>query len=405
MRTILIVLWTMGSIGCGQAPAPTAEASMAPVAATAPVTAPATAPAAAPAAPPATAPATAPAPSSEPALAAEANAALTSNAVLAQAPQPRTAPTQAHPLVVDPPKVDFGAVPPGARKSTTFTLRNPTGAPLKIIDAKPSCKCTDITPMKGVTIPAGGSVELQATLAVPRTPGKKDAKVMIVVEQYGMTVAQMEATATLPIMASPEYVEALKGVTSGTFTLVADDGAPFKVTGSWGLPITEAQPGAKASHVMTWTTAGVNGPLPQWVVVATDRADAPLVALRIRHESTGTLFDKDAREARQWFFADPLVVAGRMEQGTKQRLELDLESTNPAARRIPVREGWNAVTGATCATGGFACTLAEAKVDGDFVRVKIDFVVDKIPSGLSVVPVTITTATGSGVIPVAVLVP
>lgn len=389
MRTILIVLWTMGSIGCGQAPAPTAEASTVPAGA----------------ASPATSPATAPAPSSEPERSALANSVPASNAAATQAPQPRTAPTQAHPLVVDPPKVDFGAVPPGARKSTTFTLRNPTGAPLKIIDAKPSCKCTDITPMKGVTIPAGGSVELQATLAVPRTPGKKDAKVMIVVEQYGMTVAQMEATATLPIMASPEYVEALKGVTSGTFTLAAGDGAPFNVIGSWGLPITEAEPGAKASHVMTWATAGVNGPLPQWVVVATDRADAPLVALRIRHESTGTLFDKDAREARQWFFADPLVVAGRMEKGTTQRLELDLESTNPAARRIPVREGWNAVTGATCATGGFACTLAESKLDGDFVRVKIDFTVDQAPPGLSVVPVTITTATGSGVIPVAVLVP
>jgi hypothetical protein len=133
------------------------------------------------------------------------------------------------------------------------------------------------------------------------------------------------------------------------------------------------------------------------------------VALRIRHESTGTLFDKDAREARQWFFADPLVVAGRMAPGATQRLELDLESTNPAARRIPVREGWNAVTGATCTTPGFTCSLAQAKLDGDFVRVTIDFTVapagGSAPSGLSVVPVTITTATGSGVIPVAVLVP
>ncbi len=396
MRTILIVLLTMGSIGCGQAPAPAADASTVPAAATA---------ASAEAAPAAQSPATSAEPATATVTAAQVPVPASPGAAMPQAPQQSTTATQAHPLVVDPPKVDFGAVPPGARKSTTFTLRNPTGSPLKIIDAKPSCKCTDITPMKGVTIPAGGAVELQATLAVPRTPGKKDAKVMIVVEQFGMTVAQMEATATLPIMASPEYVEALKGVASGTFTLAAGDGAPFNVIGSWGLPITEAQPGAKASHVMTWTTAGVNGPLPQWVVVATDRADAPLVALRIRHESTGTLFDKDAREARQWFFADPLVVAGRMEKGTKQQLELDLESTNPAARRIPVREGWNAVTGATCATGGFACTLAESKLDGDFVRVKIDFAVDQAPSGLSVVPVTITTATGSGVIPVAVLVP
>ena len=396
MRTILIVLLTMGSIGCGQAPAPTADASTVPAAATA---------ASAEAAPAAQSPATSAEPATATVTAAQVPVPASPGAAMPQAPQQRTTATQAHPLVVDPPKVDFGAVPPGARKSTTFTLRNPTGSPLKIIDAKPSCKCTDITPMKGVTIPAGGAVELQATLAVPRTPGKKDAKVMIVVEQFGMTVAQMEATATLPIMASPEYVEALKGVASGTFTLAAGDGAPFNVIGSWGLPITEAQPGAKASHSMTWTTAGVNGPLPQWVVVATDRADAPLVALRIRHESTGTLFDKDAREARQWFFADPLVVAGRMEKGAKQQLELDLESTNPAARRIPVREGWNAVTGATCATGGFACTLAESKLDGDFVRVKIDFAVDQAPSGLSVVPVTITTATGFGVIPVAVLVP
>ena len=380
----LIVLCPLLSIACGRAES-TPEASIAPVAVQ-------------PSSPAAAQPVPA---QPVPAQAAPQPAA--------PSPAQRPSPQQAHPLVVDPPMVNFGAVPPGARKSTTFTLRNPTGAPLKIVDAKPSCKCTDITPLKGVVVPAGGSVELQATLAVPRTPGKKDAKVMIVVEQYGMTVAQMEATATLPIMATPEYVEALKGVSSGSFTLAAGDGTPFSVVGSWGLPVTEAEPGAKPSHTMGWTTAGVQGPLPQWVVVATDRADAPLVALRIRHESTGTLFDKDAREARQWFFADPLVVAGRMVPGASQRLELDLESTNPAARRIPVREGWNAVTGATCTTPGFTCSLAQAKLDGDFVRVTIDFTVapagGSAPSGLSVVPVTITTATGSGVIPVAVLVP
>jgi hypothetical protein len=376
---VLTVLCPLLTIACGRVePAPAASASVAPVAPVAPVQ-----------------------------QASPASAAATSVAVQAPPQPPAQRPTvqQAHPLVVDPPMVNFGAVPPGARKSTTFTLRNPTGAPLRIVDAKPSCKCTDITPLKGVTIPAGGSVELQATLAVPRTPGKKDAKVMIVVEQYGMTTAQMEATATLPIMATPEYVEALKGVSSGSFTLVSGDGAPFSVIGSWGLPITESAPGAKASHAMTWTTSGVQGPLPQWALVATDRADAPIVALRIRHESTGSLFDKDAREARQWFFADPLVVAGRQAPGAPQRLELDIESTNPAARRIPVREGWNAVTGAACTTPGFACSLAQARIDGDFVRVTIDFTVEKAPAGLSVVPVTITTATGSGVIPVAVLVP
>lgn len=327
----------------------------------------------------------------------------------AQAPaQPPQRPTaqRAHPLVVDPPKVDFGAVPPGARKSTTFTLRNPTGAPLKILDAKPSCKCTDITPMKGVEIPPGGSVELKATLAVPRTPGKKDAKVMIVVADFGMTVAQMEATATLPIMATPEYVEALRGVDAGEVTLAAADGAPFSIIGSWGIPAAEGDAAPKPSHALRWTTKDLAGPLPQWLVVATDRADCPLVALRIRHESTGMAFDKEAREARQWFFADPLIVAGAMEPGTTKRLELDLESTNPAARGSPVREGWNAVTSASCAADPvkFRCALAEAKPDGDFVRVAIDFTVEKPGPGLAVVPVTVTTGSGSGVIPVAVLV-
>ncbi len=321
------------------------------------------------------------------------------------APPQRGTPVK-HPLVVDPPKVDFGAVPPGSKKSTTFTLRNPTASPLRIVDAKPSCKCTDITPLKGVVIPAGGSVELKATLDVPRTPGKKDAKVMIVVEQYGMALAQMEATATLPITANPEYIDALRGVTSGTITLASGDGAPFSVVGTWGLPITESEPGAKASHTLAWTTEGVVGPIVQWVVVATDRADTPLVALRIRHETTGTLFDKDAREARQWFFADPLVVAGSMTVGTTQRLRVDLESTNPAARGGVQRADWSTVTSAACGptVEGFHGVLGPVALEGDFVRVDIEFTVDKASAGLRVVPVTITTATGSGVIPVAVLV-
>src|SRR5262245_3646756 len=119
------------------------------------------------------------------ALCAAAPQAASPTAAQAASPQtrpanpPQVAPQVQIPVSVTPPEVDFGVVAPGTKHRATFTLRNLGNQPLTIERAAPSCKCTDITPMDGKTIPPGGTLEFSATLQVPKTPGDKDAKVMI----------------------------------------------------------------------------------------------------------------------------------------------------------------------------------------------------------------------------------
>ena len=98
-----------------------------------------------------------------------------------------------------------------------FVLRNVGPVPLTIARAQPSCKCTDISPIVGKTIPPGGTLELAAALQVPKSPGDKDAKVMISVEGMdGLVLAKMVADVTQPVRSEPAYVDALRGATEVT---------------------------------------------------------------------------------------------------------------------------------------------------------------------------------------------
>jgi hypothetical protein len=79
-------------------------------------------------------------------------------------------------LVIDEPAYSFGNVEPSsgqdAKISHTFIVRNVGSAPLEISRVKPSCGCTTAR-LDQPTIPAGGSVNLDATLDLHNRPARK----------------------------------------------------------------------------------------------------------------------------------------------------------------------------------------------------------------------------------------
>ena len=317
----------------------------------------------------------------------------------------------ASPLLVDPPVVDFGVVVPGTKHPARFVLRNAGSEPLTIARAQPSCKCTDISDIVGKTIPPGGQLELTAALQVPKSPGEKDAKVMITVAgKQGLVLAKMVADVTQPVRSAPAYVDALKGVQEGVVKLSSLDGKPFKVTMAGGrapvlVGFDPAKDAPRASYDLRWRTADIAaGQLPQWWVVETDRADCPQIPLRIRHETTGVRFDPDQNK-RLWFPPESIVLAGVVKPGQTVDLATTIEYLNPAAQGAITNAAWGDVKSIAVPGGeGTAQLVGATKRSTDFVDIAFRFTPAAGRTGSMYVPVSIETPTGKGTVYVAVTV-
>ncbi len=339
-------------------------------------------------------------------LAAARPVALTSPTSSFQAAQGSQAP-----VVVDPPVVDFGKVAPGSKHPAKFAIRNLGQSPVTIKSVVPSCKCTDINVLAGTVIAPGGSVELLATLDVPRTPGEKDAKVFLTFEGYDAPrMAMLKADASLPIRVVPAYVDSLKKVTTGTIQVTSEDGKPFTILSAGGLPpkfsgFDSSKDAPRAQYTLRWempeTPDTPCEPMPLWWVIETDRADCPLVALRIRDECTGSLADP-TRVERFWFFPEPIGVAGRLSEGESIVLPIVIEHYNPKGKGAIVRPEWSQVRGVRSLSPKITATLEGTRPGNkDDVAVLIRLAPAAGVSGVIYAPVEIETATGRGVFAVS----
>lgn len=326
----------------------------------------------------------------------------------AAVPPPSGAAVQASVVVVEPPLIDFGRVAPGTRHPARFMLRNASGSPVTVARAMPSCKCTDVSDVVGRTIAPGASIELTATLAVPGSPGQKDAEVLIAFQGVpGVARARMQADVTMPVRVEPAYVDALKGVQEGQVRVASVDGAPFRVMAAGGkapafVGFDPAVDAPRAEYLLRWRTPELGSPaLPQWWVIDTDRADCPQVPLRIRHETTGSRFDP-GRTARFWFVPESIVLAGRVRAGTPVELRTTIEHLNPAAQGRVTNPAWSQVRGVAVPGGEGTAELVSATPRGEaFVDLVFRFTAAPGRQGPMYVPVMIDTATGQGAVFVA----
>lgn len=326
----------------------------------------------------------------------------------APVPPPPAATAPASAVTVEPALVDFGRVAPGSRHPARFVLRNVSGAPVTVARAMPSCKCTDVSDIVGRTIAPGAAIELSATLAVPGSPGQKDAEVLIALQGIpGVVRARMQADVTMPVRVEPAYVDALKGATEGEVRVASVDGAPFRVTATGGkapafVGFDPAVDAPRSEYRLRWRTPDLGSPaLPQWWVIDTDRADCPQVPLRIRHETTGARFDP-GRTARFWFVPESIVLAGRVRPGTPVELRTTIEHLNPSAQGRVTNPAWSQVRGVSVPGGEGTAELVSATPRGDsFVDLVFRFTAAPGRQGPMYVPVMIETATGQGPVFVA----
>ncbi len=214
-----------------------------------------------------------------------------SKAPVAAAP---AAPVQsAPPIRLDPPSLDFGFVAPSSASTGTVALVNTGATPLKILAVQPSCKCTTISDLAGTEIPAGGSVDLEATLDAQPAPGPKRAQIRVLVEGYTQVVTvQLQAEVALPVRVTPPYINAVEGKNqTGRLVVQATDGKPFRICSAHGLPprylgFDPATEELRSQYLLEYDVADFGSRLPRYFVIETDRPDAPLVDVLLRHENS-----------------------------------------------------------------------------------------------------------------------
>lgn len=206
-------------------------------------------------------------------------------------------------LRFDPPTLDLGEMIAGKPKTATLTVTNATDAPITIASMKGGCGCTTLTAYPKDALAAGASFSVEVTVDPGMRTGISLRKpVHVKLDDGRVETMHVVGSVKTVIAVTPEQVEAV-GSTKGavaTVTLASVDGAAFSVTGSTpdGLIATQ-QPSAASNRfeieldLGAWQHAG----RPTAVLLSTDRADAPQLAVPVRFADAVAMFRLPAAEA------------------------------------------------------------------------------------------------------------
>jgi hypothetical protein len=237
------------------------------------------------------------------------------------------APQATGPIVAMPAFVDFGVVKPDELLTTTVKLVNPLDRPVTITKAVPSCQCTGVD-LEGKTIPANGELEFSLSMKMSKAPVVKMANLQVLFDGGLQQVLKVDLKAQVAyaIRANPPFIDVTENKPkTGTYTLSAADGAPFRVLSVDNKPpvfqgFDPAKDAPRSSYVLQYDYSAATGAVLPYVVIETDRPDCPLVDLRVRHPTTRITTPLHHAEFRSSF--------GKIGPGESGTFELELEKMN-----------------------------------------------------------------------------
>lgn len=283
------------------------------------------------------------------------------------------------PIRAEPQKIDFGFVKPDQTLEANIVLFNPLDRPIVVTQATPSCQCTGVD-VQGKTIPARGTLDMHVAMKMSKAPVRKLASVTLVFGEIKQALkVEFEAEVTYAIRGVPNFIDAQHGKIDGSFKLEATDGTPFSILAVQGKPpafvgFDPAKDAPRAAYELRYdfspATPGAAPAVPKYLIVETDRADCPLVDLRVRHETTRIAPPCKPAEFRSNF--------GRLAPGTSGEFSLELEAM-----------GSKRVTSVRSLAEGATVELIDQKADGENVLITCKVTPKPGRSGLFFFPVEI----------------
>ena len=240
---------------------------------------------------------------------------------VAQAPRSQAAKNQRGwpPVEFEPANLNFGIVPPYTIGKGTAKIWNVGDQPLRIVKSVTSCGCTSTENLAGRVIPPGGFIEFATEMEMKTGLGTKKEKVTLFFEGYGGTqvIFFYNAEVARPVRVIPPYVDAVNQGQIGTVEVSSLDNKPFRILRAHGLapqfvnfdPATDEP---RTQYTLKWDMSQFDGQRVPWFwVIETDHPEAPIVDVRVRHDSTRPI----PPDGRPWQPKDQRVLIDLVRNG------------------------------------------------------------------------------------------
>lgn len=196
------------------------------------------------------------------------------------------------PIRVQPESLDLGFLRPGRSASGTLEISNTSENPVTIAAIQPTCSCTTTSDLAGRVIPPGASVSFGATLVAGEVPGPKRATIKVVAEGAPRPLdIEVRAEVSDAVRAIPNAVQPPPiGPAEGRIAVESLDRRPFTVLSSdrrpprfVGFDPRRANP--DSLYVLRTDLGSMPAERrPALWLIETDRADCPVLAVRVRDE-------------------------------------------------------------------------------------------------------------------------
>ena len=288
--------------------------------------------------------------------------------------------------------LDFGVVPPHTALEGKFMLVNRSNTPRRVLHTVPSCQCTTVE-ITGKEIPAGGTLEVPVRMKVSST-GKKSANVKVLVENQEEPITlEMKAEVAYAVRAivpdakgAPQpYVDASEDPSrlKGMVVVQSSDDRPFRVRSVQGLPprfrgFDPAKDAARTMYEMDFELPGEPcEQVPKYLIIETDRPEARLIDLRVRHACTRIVPGLDIAEFRS--------NAGVVPAGGSGTFEIEVK-----------KMGSNRLASAESLDPRFTAELVEQRADGASVMGVVKLTPKADMRGVFLIPVRLTAVDAQG---------
>lgn len=319
------------------------------------------------------------------------------------APAPSADPAPRAVVRAVPDFVDFGFVRPHTTLERTIALVNDGDTPLRIGVAVPSCQCTTVD-LDGKVIPARGRLEFPISMKVSST-GVKLANLQIAVEGVDSIIrVELRAEVVYSIRAVTQnqpggafdpYIDAATNPARvrGEAVIESLDGAPFKVLSVGMKPPRfvdwdPSQPPRASYRVRYDVSAKDCASMPRYLIVETDRADCPLIDMRVRHECTHI--------RPRIPFAEFRANAGVLSPSAPGHFEIEIKRMGAPAQPRGQAAAPGRVLSVASSRPDLTAELVDQVFDGENILAKVRLTPKAGTLGVMLFPVRFTVAAPGG---------
>lgn len=208
------------------------------------------------------------------------------------------------PIKATPAYKDFGFVAPNTTVKVDAMLTNPLDRPVTCSRSVPTCQCTTMD-MVGKVIPAKGSITVPVSMKTSGATGPKSASVRLLFDGVpGIVEVKLQAEVAYSIRGYQTNTYPGKGPqqdgfvnafdfpqqTKGEVTVESLDHKPFRVLSVMGQPpvfldFDPAKDAPRSTYRVLYDfSAAPCEAVPKYLLIETDREDAPVFDLRVRHK-------------------------------------------------------------------------------------------------------------------------